>query len=274
MHIENPILLREAVPRFWRRNPSVARILFATLLCVLAFLPFLLVLFYWAEIGSDTAFGILMFLSYWPSFLCPALAPALVAGAIAGEREQQTWDGIVLSCLSPGEIVWGKLLSRLVPLAVITLALIPVAAALFLRVLGQDHSSSGFSSIAGSMGWSIALGWPIGLMVAFANAVMTLYISFRATSARSAMLVAYGFAGGAYFLSGLLPMLFFRLIPLLLLFIGGASNPGFGEGMFSSMLLFPFLFPFLWGLIIPLVFLPILICRFHKLDARVRGGHS
>jgi hypothetical protein len=180
----------------------------------------------------------------------------------------------VLSCLSPGEIIWGKLLARLVPLAVITLALLPVAAALFLRGFGQTHFSSGSAGFERGMEWSIALGWPIGLMVAFANAVMTLYISFRSTSTWSAMLVAYGIAGGAYFLSGLLIMLFLALIPLLLMGISGASNPGAGEGIFSSMLLFHSLFPFLWGLIIPLIFLPILIGRFAKLDARVRGGHS
>jgi hypothetical protein len=272
MHIENPILLRELVPRFWRRHAGIARVLTASLCGALGVIPFLLVLLFWNDLHSDTAFGMLMLLSYWPSFLCPALAPALVAGAIAGEREQQTWDGLVLSCLSPGEIIWGKLLARLVPLAVITLALLPVAAALFLRGFGQTHFSSGSAGFERGMELSIALGWPIGLMVAFANAVMTLYISFRSASTRSAMLVAYGIAGGAYFLSGLLTILFFALIPLLLMGISRASNSGAGEGIFSSMLLLQSLFPFLWGLIIPLVFLPILIGRFHKLDARVRGG--
>jgi ABC-type transport system involved in multi-copper enzyme maturation permease subunit len=54
------------------------------------------------------------------------VVPALTAGAITQEREQQTWNALLLSRLTPSEIVVGKLLACLTPAAIIVGLFVPV----------------------------------------------------------------------------------------------------------------------------------------------------
>ena len=56
--------------------------------------------------------GIQLFqaLSIFQLFLIVFVTPASMAGAISGERQHRTWDLLLISRLSAGDIVWGKLL--------------------------------------------------------------------------------------------------------------------------------------------------------------------
>ncbi len=66
----------------------------------------------------------------WPQLLAVVLiAPAIVAGAIAGDRERGTLDHLFTTTLSSGEIVVGKLAIRLLHLLFVVLAGLPVLAA-------------------------------------------------------------------------------------------------------------------------------------------------
>ncbi len=54
------------------------------------------------------------------------LAPSLTANAITQEREQQTWNALLLSRLTADEIVVGKLVARLLPAFLILLMFMPL----------------------------------------------------------------------------------------------------------------------------------------------------
>ncbi|NIM06889.1 MAG: hypothetical protein GTO55_10085 [Armatimonadetes bacterium] len=216
---------------------------------------------FWEEIDSTGAYLLFSFLSHWPTFLCPAIAPALVAGAISSEREQKCWDLMVLSRLTPAEIIWGKLLSRLMPLVWVTIPFIPVGITLLIlseRMGPPGHMTGtwgGFDS--GDYALWMILGWMTGLLVAFANGVIALYISLRCSSTRSALLIAYGVAIGAY-------ILITMVIGMLLMF--------FMIPTFEPMTILSITPSLLWGVTIPAVFLTIMQRRFYRLDARVRAA--
>ncbi len=53
------------------------------------------------------------------------LAPALTANAISQEREQQTWEMLIFTLLSPRDIILGKLFARLIPMSALLGAFFP-----------------------------------------------------------------------------------------------------------------------------------------------------
>lgn len=60
------------------------------------------------------------------------ITPALTAGAVAGEKERQTYDLLVTTLLSPWQIVFGKLVSALAFALLLILAMVPLASLAFL----------------------------------------------------------------------------------------------------------------------------------------------
>ncbi len=65
-------------------------------------------------------------------FLACVLAPGFSAGAIAGEKERQTYDVLLVTLLRPRDIVFGKLFAALAYLLLVLVAGIPVASVAFL----------------------------------------------------------------------------------------------------------------------------------------------
>jgi ABC-type transport system involved in multi-copper enzyme maturation permease subunit len=64
-------------------------------------------------VGFQTAFAVL-------------LAPTVTSGVITLEREKQTWNALLLSRLTSGEVIWGKLLGSVVPVLAMQLIFIPI----------------------------------------------------------------------------------------------------------------------------------------------------
>lgn len=119
---ENPVLQKELLTRFQLRRQSKAnRIAIYTLL------GFIIPLVYFFSIrsmirdqsASRDAFGI--FVSVLEVSLVVLLTPAMTAGTITLEREKQTWNALLLSKLTHGEIVSGKYIGAILP-TLITLA--------------------------------------------------------------------------------------------------------------------------------------------------------
>jgi len=75
----------------------------------------------------------------------PALMPALCSTAIASEKEQNTFGTLLLTRLSPWNIVIEKLLSRIVPMATLLLLVSPVLA--YLYSLGGVDPGLMFASV-------------------------------------------------------------------------------------------------------------------------------
>jgi len=97
------------------------------------------VVVYWATQVSDAVMvdrqslaqsGQIIFALYvWTQFLVlGALTPIVVAQSIIEEREGRTLDLLAITRLSPGRLLWGKLLSRVIALELLILAGMPVMA--------------------------------------------------------------------------------------------------------------------------------------------------
>ena len=53
------------------------------------------------------------------------LCPALASNAITQEKEQQTWEMLLFTLLTPAEILLGKLAARIAPMIAVVLAFWP-----------------------------------------------------------------------------------------------------------------------------------------------------
>lgn len=126
-----------------------------------------------AEAGQHLFIG-LMFLE---AGLCALIAPALTAGAISIEREQQTLDLLLLTRLTSTNIALGKLVSSLSFVGIILLCALPVGAISF--VLGGVSPGQFCSALALVLA-VVALFGAIGL-----------YCSTRFRKTATAVVVAY-----------------------------------------------------------------------------------
>ncbi len=126
-----------------------------------------------SEIGRTLFIG----LTILEAILCALIAPALTAGSVSIEREQQTLDLLLLTRLSDTNILLGKLLSSLSFALMVLLCALPVAAISFL-LGGVDPAQ---------FGWSLAL---IAATVVLFGAI-GLYCSVRYPKTSTAVAIAY-----------------------------------------------------------------------------------
>lgn len=73
---------------------------------------------------ADILLGILILGIQLPLLIL--IAPSAASGSITMEREQQTWNALLLSRLSSREIVTGKLLSSLIPVLLFLILFLPL----------------------------------------------------------------------------------------------------------------------------------------------------
>lgn len=131
----NPILVKELRSRM---RGSRAFVLLTIYLLILAGVTLLL----YAAISSNTSndlnagqqIGKALFLVIGAVALIEVclITPSLTSGAIAGERERQTYDLLIASLLTPWQIVWGKLASALAFALLLIVAVVPVMSLAFL----------------------------------------------------------------------------------------------------------------------------------------------
>jgi len=106
-----------------------------------------------------------------------ALCPALTANAISQEKEQQTWEMLTFTLLTPAEILLGKLLARLIPLAATVAAFAPFMAVCF--------SMSGLSYV-----YPLAAGLSLIIWMVFL-ATVGLFMSWAFHRTASAVAASY-----------------------------------------------------------------------------------
>ena len=130
--LDNPMTLEAT--RVWRRfirsGGDTGKGVNLTAICVLT------VLYLWLlgailRYREDMTVGILLL----EVGLLTLIVPGSMYAAVSGERERMTWDGLIMTSLSPGQIVVGKLLWRVV--------LILGLAALFVPPLLLCHYATG-----------------------------------------------------------------------------------------------------------------------------------
>lgn len=111
------------------------------------------------------------------ALLVLVLAPGLTAGAVSGEREKGTLEMLLLTRMSPGQILWGKLLSGLSVLGMILLCMLPVAAVGFM--------------LGGVAGWQMLAAVGMLAAVALCFGAVGLWCSTRFRRTAVAVTIAY-----------------------------------------------------------------------------------
>jgi ABC-type transport system involved in multi-copper enzyme maturation permease subunit len=116
LFVTNPIL--EEATRAWRKFFRIAGGPGKGLSYLAVGIIALIYVWILAEVmlsHDDSSAGILFF-----QLTVVTLAmPISVYGAISGERERTTWEALILTRLTPGQIVWGKILWRLAGLLIL-----------------------------------------------------------------------------------------------------------------------------------------------------------
>ncbi len=133
MSLRNPVLLREARVRMrgWR-TPALI-MLYVTLLSLFILVPLYITLRFEGGAFSPSLGGALYnSLAYAQLALLIFTAPGLTAGTIAGERERQTLDLLLITRMSPLQVVVGKLGAALGFTVLLMIASLPVYGVLFL----------------------------------------------------------------------------------------------------------------------------------------------
>jgi ABC-type transport system involved in multi-copper enzyme maturation permease subunit len=201
----NPIIIREMRSRMRGRRMFIFMTIYLTLLSCLAGSTYALVysenansafalaapnIQYGPIIGKSIFSGIILLLLLIISFI----APAFTAGAIAGEREQQTYEILLITPLRAAQIVWGKLGAIFSLLLLLILASLPIQSLAFL-----------FGGVALAEIVIAALGL---VVTALAFGALGLYISSLTRTTMIAIVVCYGI--GVPFVYGL-PLILFYL---------------------------------------------------------------
>jgi ABC-type transport system involved in multi-copper enzyme maturation permease subunit len=180
--VVNPLIVKDGLSRMrsWRAPAVIA--VYLVMLGLFAWLAFSVQLgdgglqrFYgFARVGS-TVFTALAVVQL--ALVC-LFTPGVAAGAISGERERQTLDVLLVSCVPSFSIVWGKLVASVAFIVLLILAALPLFAAVFL--LGGIDASQ------------FVVAQLVTVTTALTTGAVSLFLSalFRRTLA--ATVVAYG----------------------------------------------------------------------------------
>ena len=133
----------------------------------------------WGSVAGGVPVGKLFFgaVSALELGMICLLAPALTADLVSGERERRTYDLLLVTPLSRGQIVIGKLVAALgSPLLLVILALPLQTVAILLGGVGPEE---------------LLVGFAILVLTAVTYACVGLYWSARLETTRAAVLLAY-----------------------------------------------------------------------------------
>src|SRR5690349_6909718 len=138
--MENPVLAKEL--RIRLRSLQSVPVRWSVGLVIVA----IILLCYQQAIGAllkdgtvDTAKGAWVGAFFIQTTLIWLFCPALAANAVTQEKEQQTWEMLVFSLLTPLQILSGKLIVRMLPIVLLLLAFVPFN--LFCVYMGGAHFS-------------------------------------------------------------------------------------------------------------------------------------
>ena len=191
----NPILLRVVAVGGKRRRDLVVR-------C--AYLGLLIFLVIFALVGADigggdldklskTSTDIFVYMSYLQLALVSLLAPIFTAGAITQEKDSQTYDILLATPLTNGQIVLGTLLSRLFFVFALLVSGIPVFS--ITQIFGGVAIGDVFMSCAIAAVTALVTG-------ALATAIATFKVGTRRTIFSFYMLIVV-YLVGLFLLDGL-----------------------------------------------------------------------
>jgi len=215
---DNPILWREATPRFFRRISPRVRTVVVAGLGVVAIGGGVAVYLAGATGADETRYTIGIVVAWTWAGATLLLVPARAARSVVHERRQGTWDAVVLTRLRPAEIVFGKVLGALAPFWAVGILLLPAFAALALRTPDLGELAGLFIFVALTYGAAVVGG--------FCLASLGFYVSLRTSSVVNAYLWTYVPILAVGHLAALVGLIIF---PILLLDFRGAERQGRGQ---------------------------------------------
>lgn len=197
--IANPVLLREARVRMrgWRAPGLIALYVGLLALVVLAFLG---LVFHFDEgvFAPEVGGMVFMFLALGQMALLIFSSPGLTAGAISGERERQTLDLLLVTRMSPLQVVLGKLGAALGFTLLLMLASLPVYSVLFL-----------FGGVAL---YNLALTAIVYVVTVIFLGSIGIYFSAIFKRTQASVVASYGTAFGLILATSVLAVLFFEVL--------------------------------------------------------------
>lgn len=142
--------------------------------------------------------------------------PILTASSISGERERQTLDLMLTTCMSPFTIVLGKVISAVVRILFFVVGSLPIMA---------------LSFVVGGLSWSYLFYFVLAIILqSILSGSIGIFCSSVCRRSISAVILSFVFYFAIYFLT---------FVPLLVLAILGVNNAG--EAMLP-LLVNPFMF--------------------------------
>jgi len=193
--LDNPIVLREGISRMRTWRAPLAITLYLGLLGAFGYAVFAIGVIA-TQIShttqSATALGAATFdsMTVFELILVLLFTPALAAGAIAGEKERQTFDSLLVSNVSAFGIVWGKLVASMAYILLLVVSAIPLFAFVFI-----------FGSIEPDQ---ILITQALIIVTAFTIGSVALFWSALFKRSLAATVSAYGSAFALYGLSAAL----------------------------------------------------------------------
>jgi ABC-2 type transport system permease protein len=178
--VVNPLIVKDGLARVrtWRAPAIIA--LYLGLLGVFAWLAFTIQLTGFQRLSgfAQVASNVFTALAIVQLALVCLVAPAVAAGAVSGERERQTLDVLLVSCVPAFGIVWGKLVASVAFVLLLILAALPLFATVFL--------------FGGVDGQQFLEAQVLTVTTAVAVAAVSLFLSALLRRTLAATVVAYG----------------------------------------------------------------------------------
>src|SRR5687767_8481400 len=175
--LENPVFIKELKTKMRSRQPAQVQLAIGGLIGLFILYCYFQAIRWLVRTGGSGAgtdgwyAGLVL-----QAVLIWMLAPALTANSISQEKEQQTWEMLTFSLLTPAEIIFGKLAARTLPMLGLLAAFFPFMLFCFAR-----SGSIGFAQFFAT--YFVLLVW-----IFFLTSVgMFMSWSFKRTSAALAM---------------------------------------------------------------------------------------
>jgi ABC-2 type transport system permease protein len=119
------------------------------------------------------------------------IAPVVAANCITQEKEQQTWEMLVFSRLTPIEIILGKLMSRLAVMFVLIGLFLPLTAFCWLHSAAADPHAAITSTMP-----QFVLSYVVIIVSAIFFATVGLFMSWQVHKTIFAIMLSYTFVIG------------------------------------------------------------------------------
>src|ERR1044071_7605620 len=115
--LENPVLIKEVKTKMRSRQPRRVQAAIAAIIGLFVLYCYYQALRYIVQFGGTNGANDGWSVGLWvQAILIWMLSPALTANSISQEKEQQTWEMLLFTLLSPPEILIGKLAARILPM--------------------------------------------------------------------------------------------------------------------------------------------------------------